>query len=139
MRIKNFFNKFKRNDDVIDLGNLQKRGILKRYEKKKEIDLTLTSSYPSSSSNSGYDNSDPVSALGFLGNIASASEGTSETNSSSTVAVYGGNSTKQKLKGILRDMKAKIDSNSDKLYKVSERIDLIEKKLERLQRRAGVE
>ena len=131
MGIKNFLNKFKRNDTVIDLGDMQRRGIIRKHEESEEIDLTSTSS----TSN----DSDPVSALGFLGNIASASRESSETSSSPTISVYGTSSSKQKLKGILRDMKAKTDANSDKIYKISERLDLIEKKLERLQRRAGMD
>ena len=138
MGIKNFLNKFKRNDTVIDLGDMHRRGILKKQAESEEIDLTSTSSYPTTDSNS--DNSDPSSALGFLGNIASASGSSSSApESNPTVSVYGTSSTKQKISGILRDMKAKTDANSDKLYKISERLDLIEKKLERLQRRAGMD
>lgn len=116
MGIRNFFKK--KDDTVIDLGNLQKRGIIKPEE--KTFDLTNT---PDSTIDS--------SPLGFLGNLANASSSEEQEPALLT-------ERKQKLRGILRDLKGKIDSTYDKVYKLSERFDLIERKIERLERRSSI-
>lgn len=129
MGIRDFFRK--KDDAVIDFSDLQKRGIIKQRKAVKEqisgsfVDLT------------GNKNSQE-NPLSFLGALAGASGNnlseTSETEVSSTDFAH---ERKQKLKGIIRDMKAKIDTTSNKIYKLSDRLDLLEKKLERLERRAG--
>lgn len=111
----NIFKKFKKEDTVIDLSNLQKRGILKG--KKETLDLTNSSV-----------NDSP---LGFIGSLANSAE-SSETPEVSM------DSEQVKLKGILRDMKGKVDNSYNKIYKLSDRIDLLEKKIDRLERRSGV-
>ncbi len=114
----NIFKKFKKGDVVIDLSNSQKRGIFK--EKKETLDLTNPSSINENS------------PLGFLGALASA-----ETSEASSV-IDSGVDRKTKLTGILRDMKSKLDNTYNKIYKLSDRIDLLEKKIDRLERRSGV-
>jgi len=134
MTWKNFFRKFKK-EDTIDLSDLQKRGILKPRQSldKERGTIDLTSSRSDSSS------SNP---LGFLGSLAGASSSSSSSESSSgnseAETTPSFSSKKQELKGILRDLKARIDSVYDRTYKLSERIGLIERKIERLERRAGV-
>lgn len=127
-------NLFRRKDDtVIDLSDLQKRGILKRKEhlekKQREeiVDLTTPASIESS-------------PLGFLGNLAGSAsseideQATSETNAVSSVF---NSERKRRLKGILRDMKTEIKNSTDRIYKLTDRIDLLERKIERLERKAG--
>lgn len=137
MGIREFINKITKRDDlVVDLSDLQKRGIYKPgkempIESGSEI-VDLTPPTPSGSS------SDGSSALGFLGALSSSSSSSdseTETISATTVSY---SEKKQKLKGILRDMKGKIDSTYNKIYKLTERLDLLEKKVERLERRSGV-
>ncbi len=120
MGFGNFFKRLRKEDTVIDLGDMQRRGILKKKEDTNKV-MNLTEN---------------ESALGFLGSLAGAS--TSETTEKTLTGSYGYSSAgKQKLKGILGDMKSRIDNTYDKVYKLSDRIDLLEKKLERLERRAG--
>lgn len=140
MGIRDFLNRITKRDDlIVDLSDLQKRGI---YHPGEEIPIEpdseivdLTPPAPSRSS------SDSSNALGFLSTLANSSSTSSadtestETLSATTVSY---SEKKQKLKGILRDMKEKIDSCYDKTYKLAERVDLLEKKIERLERRAGI-
>ncbi len=121
----NIFKRFKKGDTVIDFSNLQKRGINK--EKKDVLDL---------SSNSPTVESSP---LGFLGSLAgSVGEPENAASSRAVSSVIEDVDGKTKLKGLLRDMKSKLDNTYNKIYKLSDRIDLLEKKLERLERRSGV-
>jgi len=122
MGIKDFFRK---KDNIIDLSDLQKRGIYKPKlpEKDKEdvIDLSNTSESP----------------LGFLGSMA-ASGSDSKIREEQPSSIILDSGKKQRLKGILRDLKIKSSQTSDKVYKLAERIDLLEKKLERIERRVGL-
>jgi len=113
--------KFRKNDKIIDFSNLQKRGVLKQKNSVSELQ---------------------ENPLGFLGNLASSSNGvesgaveTSNENEAVSITSKG----KTKLKGILRDMKVRVDNTYSKIYKISDRLDLLEKKIERLERRAGVD
>jgi hypothetical protein len=125
---------FKKNDTVIDLTNLQNRGIIKQtpVESVEPVGSRVTEA---GSENTG-------SALGFLGNLAGASSGGSSVTSTepSSLDTSAGFSSdrRTKLKGILRDMKARLDTSSDKIYKLSDRMALLERKIERLERRTGV-
>lgn len=115
------FKKFRRNDEVIDLSNLQKKGAA---NKKNAVSTPQ-------------DN-----PLGFLGSLASSSDGTESgaiETSSGNAAIEITSEGKTRLNGILRDIKAKVDNTYNKIYKISDRLDLLEKKIERLERRAGVE
>ena len=146
MGIRDFLNKLTKKDDlIVDLADLQKRGI---YHPGKEMPIEpgseiidLSAPRPSSTSKASSD-SEGSSALGFLSSLAGSSSSSSadtestETLSATTVSY---SEKKQKLKGILRDMKEKINSCYDETYKLGERIDLLEKKIERLERRSGVQ
>jgi len=132
MGLGNFFKRFKKEDIIIDLGDLQKRGIIKQNEPSESestgvVDLTESSN---SSSNDG------SSALGFLGALAGSGESSEGTDTISSPTSFVSD-RKTKLKGIIRDMKGKVDNTYDKVHKLSDKLDLLEKKLERLERRAG--
>jgi hypothetical protein len=117
---------FKRKNDVVDLSDLQKRGIYKPKlpEKDKEEVIDLSNKQP-----------EEASPLGFLGAMANSSETASPEEPTSVVLDSG---KKQRLKGILRDLKISSSQTGDKVYKLSERLDLLEKKLERIERRVGL-
>lgn len=129
MAWKDFFRKF-RKEDTIDLSDLQRRGIIKprKFRERETVDLTKNSS--------DSDSSNPFGFLGSLAGASSSSESSSDASETETSSYSG--TAKQKLKGILRDLKTKIDSVYDRTYKLSERIDFLERKIERLERRAGV-
>lgn len=123
MGIKDFFRK---KESIVDLSDLQKRGIYKPRlpEKDKEDVIDL--------SNAGNE-----SPLGFLGAMASSgSEREIKEEGASSIILDSGK--KQRLKGILRDLKISSSQTNDKVYKLAERIDLLEKKLERIERRVGL-
>ena len=140
MGIKDFFSRLSRKDDiVVDLADLQKKGIFKPGKSKESsssdsiVDLTSSKPYSNSSSDDG------SSALSFLGALASASSsdnGITEISSSS--ATYVSSTQKQNLREILKEMKDKIDTDSRKIYKLFERIEFLERKIERLEGRAGL-
>ena len=126
MGLKNFFRKFRKNGEVIDLATLHKKGILQKREDLIKEHSAITSK---------------ESPLGFLGNLASASDssesGAIETTGDEAIIITA--EGKSRIKGILRDMKLKIDNTYNRVYKLGERLDLLEKKIERLERRSGVE
>lgn len=133
MGIKDWFRK---DDTVIDLRDMQERGILRKREDGLEsqesvVDLTKNKA----------DSTDSSSAFGFLGALAGASSAASSLRSSEEVStgesIAFTSDRRTKLRGILRDMKEKMDSTSHRIYKLSERIDLLEHKIERLERRSG--
>lgn len=140
MGIKEFLNRLTKKDDlVVDLSDLQKRGI---YHPGKEMPIESDSEIIDlSAPNSSKSSSDSSNALGFLSTLAgSSSTSSADTESTETLSAttVSYSEKKQKLKGILRDIKGKIDSCYDKTYKLAERIDLLEKKIERLERRSGI-
>ncbi len=143
MVIKDFLKKFKKKDDVLDLTkrkpispeNLQNQG---SQNIGKDIDLTQNSQSTAKEVESDDKGSD---ALGFLGNLASGNS--SQTTPSSTGQSYYPNlrsssNKARKIKDILKEIKHKLDNTYDKVYKLSNRVDVIERKIERLERRAGL-
>jgi len=126
MGLKNFFGKFRKNDEVIDLSILHKKGILQKRENLAKEQSIETSP--------------EESPLGFLGNLASVSgsseSGAIETTGEEAVAITAEGKTR--IKGIIRDMKLKIDNTYNRVYKLGERLDWLEKKIERLERRSGL-
>ena len=140
MGIRDFLRKGKKEDVVIDLADLEKRGIYKPGHKKE-------TSAPFSGRDSGVidltqSTQEDSSPLGFLGSLAGASSenqsGTEISSFSETSATFVSTNQKQKLKEILRQLKERLDSLYSRVYKISEKVDLIERKIERLERRAGV-
>jgi hypothetical protein len=144
MVIKDFLKKFKKKDDDVldltkrktsDIGNVQNQN---SQNIGKDIDLTQNSQTTANESESDDKGSD---ALGFLGNLASGTS--SQTTPSSTGQSYypnlGSSSNKaRKIKDILKELKHKLDNTYDRVYKLSNRIDVIERKIDRLERRAGL-
>ena len=126
MGIKKFFGRFRKDDDVIDLATLHKKGILQKRENLIKEQSTEAGA--------------EESPLGFLGNLASMNRGSEsgaiETTSSEAVEITAEGKTR--IKGIMRDMKLKIDNTYNRVYKLGERLDLLEKKIERLERRSGL-
>lgn len=128
MAIGDFFKKFRKEDTVIDLGDMQKRGIIKKRNeikanKNEVVDLTETNS------------------LGFLGSLVNSSSEVSNEPSETGSFKSSLNTSpdgRTKLKGILRDLKIDLKNTTDRIYKLTDRLDLIEKKIDRLERRAGV-
>jgi hypothetical protein len=141
MVIKKFFKRFKKKDDILDLTktNVKKtsNAVNLTAQNTEEIDLTQASDNRTESDDKGPD------ALGFLGNLASGSSSTAETPTSKTGHSYyanlsGSYNKARKIKDVLKEIKDKVDNTYDKLYKLSNRIDVIERKIERLERRAGL-
>ncbi len=114
MGIRDLFKK--KREDVVDLSDLQKRGIYNPKEEKEPQEVVDLSNSAGT---------EDVSALGFLGTMASSETGV-------------GSDRKQRLKGVLRDIKSEIKHTGDKVYKLSDRLDLLEKKLDRIERRVGL-
>lgn len=115
----------RRRDDVIDLVSLQKRGIIQQNVKKQPV--TAISSTDSTDS----------SALGFLGNLAGASsESTTETDSESGYLTL--EQKKARLRTRIFDMQDRIDKHAGELHDIKNTLDVIEKRLERLERKTGV-
>jgi len=143
MGFKDIFKKFKKNDIVVDLGDLQKRGIVKQPIESNDRNsgrsgvMDLTSGSDTSSSG-GSD-----SALGFLGALAgTASTDTNNTSNTERIEPATTNSLinrRTRVRGILRDIKLDMKNTTDRIYKLTDRLDLLEKKIERLERRAGLE
>ncbi len=131
MSFKDLFKKSKK-DEVLDLAELQRRGTLKRREEilnnstdsnSGVLDLTSPLAAPKTEEN----------ALGFLGNLASSNTVTKVNPQELSMS-----EKKAKIKEVLIDLKSHQNKTNDKIYKIFERIDLIEKKIERLERRAGL-
>jgi len=123
MGIKDLFRK--KNDEVVDLADLQKRGIYKpklpEKDKSGVVDLSKENS-----------NSDG-SALGFLSAMAESNSDNLETSGAVVLE-----SKKQRLNGVIGNLKMDIKQNNDRVYKLIQRIDLLEKKLDRIERRVGL-
>jgi hypothetical protein len=132
------FNFFKKkgesNGGVVDLADLQRRGILKKdpvdaqkSDDGKVVDFTAAPK--------------PVetpSILGFLGTMASSSEQNNESTNKA-VSPLSPYIQPEKPKPLLfGDLKSTLKHNSDNIYKMMQRIDLLEKKIDRLERRTGV-
>jgi len=125
MGIKNLFKK--KREEVLDLSDLQKRGIYNPKEKKATseiMDLSNTQPTPT-------EESTPFDFLGTMATSQNNQESTSEVSS-----VRG--ERKQRLKTVISDIKSELKHHGDKVYKLSDRLDLIEKKLDRIERRVGL-
>lgn len=109
------FRKKKRYSDyIIDLGKLKSKGII------NDADTTTAQSSETT-----------AEGIGFLGNLASSAE----TSSFSSDSSLSGGYDERDLPLSLRD---KIRSMSEKLYKVLDRIDLLEHKIDRIERRLSI-
>lgn len=104
---------FKKRKGVVDLTFLAKRGLIKPEEFEE-----LSSSSPASSSSQSND-------FGFLSSLAS-SAGSSNNNASSSDGVS---------KNKVEDIEFKLDSLMRRLNGMIDRVDLAEKKIDRLERK----
>ena len=102
----------RRNKDVLDLTEKYKRD----RERAGEIQTDSASSTTDSSS-----------AFGFLGDMASASSSSSETESAPEFST-GGEERKRKLTKRLLDMTEKIEDLSNQIYHLQQRIEVLERK-----------
>ena len=101
---------FKKQKEDLDWTILAKRGLLKTPKQEEDIDLTQSSA---SQADSGF---------GFLGAMAASSE----PSSSSGQKIAGSNK--------IDDIEYKLDALSRRLNSMIDRIDLTEKKVDRLER-----
>jgi len=99
---------FKRKEKIIDLSKPK----LENKEEKKE-----------------------ESNLGFLRALAASSETIENKKIEDRELTL---ESREKLKSLLKEIKAKTDNSYNKIYQLADRLDLLEKKLERVERRAGV-
>jgi len=107
------------------------------FKKKKVLDLTkLKAKLETPTNNNDYkDFSYPQSAqtdnsgLGFLGNLATSSA------SSSNPSSLSGDLNIQHLKVKIEDIEYKLDNLTRKLSSILDRIDLLEKKMNKFERR----
>ncbi len=102
--------------DYVDLGNLQKRGII---QGETEDSININDNVTGSSEDTG-------SNLGFLGNLAGASS--TESSSSETSSGYYGSSYGS----------SEIGELTRKINSVIERLELIERKIERIEGKLGL-
>jgi len=99
---------FKKQKEDLDLTVLAKRGLIKTPKQEEDVDLTQSSV----SAESGF---------GFLGAMASSTEPSSSS-------AHGVSSNK------IDDIEYKLDALSKRLNSMIDRIDLTEKKVDRLER-----
>ena len=109
-----FFKKKKSEGYVIDLGKMRERGIIKDTAKATDSASSINSDSSSVSTDS----------LGFIGSLASAGN----ESASSVIATDGAG---------IKEIEDKISALSGRLYKILDRLDLIEHKLGRIERRNG--
>ncbi len=149
------FDKFRKKRDIIDLSDREIKQILnKDIEKDADgyADLRNTRNTLNSFSNideqgtvssnniNSSKESQSSSALGFLSNLASSGNSTSSTTDatdtmSETISLQQTNSLsiqerRNRLKKRLINMTDKIEENANILYKLEQRIDALERRLE---------
>lgn len=128
------FSRFRKRGDVIDFTELQRRGLLK--VPKTAPDYVEISKPRSSTAQ------EQSSPLGFFGAIASSTSSTTEQANSYADASNNLNETtesrKERLRRRFAEMQDKVESVSSDVYNLKHRLELIEKKLERIERKEGV-
>ena len=138
-----FFGK-KRSDDVgvVDLSDMQRRGIFKpRTLPKKNITPTDSQGYADlskTSTNNSISNESPKSGGGFFdffGNSASNNSQPSTSSVSASSGEYGNTTDSSILRNKIDDVEFKMENMSRKLNNFLERLELIEKKIGRLEGR----
>ncbi|MFH1248641.1 MAG: hypothetical protein V1660_00625 [archaeon] len=132
-----FFQKKKRYSDyTIDLGKMQSKGIIPPQQ-----EATSTTEPDSSSSQS---TSVSAEGLGFLGALASSAQNNNPQNESYSPtsdyssSPYSSSSSYNPSSDLPIDLRDRIRTISEKLYKILDRLDLIEHKIDRIERRTGI-
>jgi len=137
-----WLSKFKKKEEVVDLVELKKRGLIEDKDLGIEQSMNsgnimdLSSSQqqaPQQASPSSGSDSNP---LGFLAGLAGGvgSDLSSESSSSEVDESNKGlgfNQRKTRLKHKIKEMETRIDSLSNQLQKAVDRLELMERKLER--------
>ena len=129
-----WLDKFKKREEVIDLVNLRKRGLIEDKDIGEEI-VDLSSQSATSSQTSSLSDS----PLGFLAGLAGASstesglssEGGGGENKEGVVDLGMIGARKKILKEKIKEMERRLDSLSRQLQKTIDRLELMERKLER--------
>ena len=132
------FSRFRKRGDVIDFTELQRRGLLKVPKIAPDY---IEIKKPSSSTSQ-----EQGSPFGFFGAIASSTPQETETShynnsSDSNKSSYLDNtleSRKERLRRRFTDMQDKLERASSEIYDLKHRLELIEKKLDRIERRDGI-
>lgn len=124
-------------DKVIDLVKLQKRGLLEKMPISENQAMAITES-----ADSVRDSTTPTeNPLGFLGSLAGAGND-SKTDSVSVDSIGGGGaglvSNNSTSSSAFDDIKDRVESVSDRLYRILQRLEVLEKKIERMERRSGI-
>lgn len=110
-------------DYVIDLGKLKEKGIIQESIEAEAVAITDSPAGTETSTDSS-----ERSGLGFLGSLAGAgNESDSGTMASSSTSPR-----------FSREAEEKLDMISDRIYKLIERVDLMEHKLNRVEKRLGL-
>ncbi len=130
------FSRFRRGGDVIDFTELQKRGLLKVPKTVPDyVEIAKPRSSPLQ---------EQSSPLGFFGAIASSTSQETETNSysnnSNSPGEFDGTleSRKERLKRRFSEMQDKLEKASSDIYGITQRLELLEKKLDRMERQEGL-
>jgi chromosome segregation ATPase len=125
---------FKRKKDVVDLGNLHRKRQKKKEELKESFE-ELNNQRTGSGSSFYENNQDNSTALGFLGNMASASK--DKTTSDEEYKDYSQNTQnnpssierKKRLANRLQKMTERIEDLSNQIYHLQQRLEVMEQKL----------
>lgn len=127
------FSRFRKRGDVIDFTELQRRGLLKVPEIPPDY---IEIKKPGSPAVQGQS-----SPFGFFGAISSSAPQETETSSySNKDSDLDGTleSRKERLKRRFADMQDKVERASSDVYDIKHRLELIEKKLDKIERRDGI-
>lgn len=134
------FSRFRKRGDVIDLADLQRRGLLKAPKAVPDYVEIKKPRSPASQEQS--------SPFGFFGAIANSTPQEAETSPSPYSNNFDSNksndldntleSRKERLRRRFADMQDKIERASGEIYDLKHRLELIEKKLDRMERKEGI-
>jgi len=77
-----------------------------------------------------------ISPFGFLGRLASSSTGSTSSVSTSSLSSLNSETTQtSEIKRLLRSTTDRLEENANAIYRMQQRLELLEKKFERLERR----
>ena len=127
------FSRFRKRGDVIDFTELQRRGILKIPKTAPDYVEIGKPRSPALQ--------EQGSPFGFFGAIASSTPQETETkpyNNSSGSLNNTLESRKERLRRRFIDMQDKLERASSEIYDLKHRLELIEKKLDRIERKEGI-
>ena len=127
---------FKRKGDVIDLGQLHERGILKVKDSEIGESDYKELGVKDSKSNFSSEQEKKTSVFDFLGNLASSANSLKAENSETELEEIHNKDYHRNMetKNKLEDVEFKLESLSKRLNSLMDRIDLIEKKIDRFER-----